>query len=190
MSPRVGRSDECILRIWTRDGMQEDYALLVELKMNLRSLQFIGKNLEDFYHPLPQNCVLLHLSDGIYTSFTDLPGNESGPVVLGEQTSTHSEHGSSFDALMQLANLDDCIQDAFKVREKLEEDVSALLSESQTQRNRRQLLAERQENLAAMKSATISLTRQKSQAAKRREELQKSLQMRRDTVRACEPDDE
>jgi UV radiation resistance-associated gene protein len=190
MSPRVGRSDECILRIWAQDGVQEDYALLLELKMNLRSLQFIGKNLEDFHHPLPQNCVLLHLSDGIYTSFTDLPGNESGPAVLGEQTSTHSENGSSFEALMQLANLDDCIQDALKVREKLEEDVSALLSESQIQRNRRQLLAERQENLAAMKSATSSLTRQKSQAAKRREEVQKSLQMRRDTVQACESDDE
>lgn len=183
-SPRIGRSDECTLKVWTKDGTQEEYMQLLELKVNLRSLQYIGKHLEDFHHPMPQNCVLLHLSDGIYTSFTDLPGNHSSPQLSRESKSGVAENGSSFDALMQLANLDDCIQDAIRVREQLEQDVNAWLSEVQTQRLTRQLLNERRENLAASRSSTIFLARQRSQAEKRTEELKKTLQIRRDAVRA------
>ena len=190
VSSRIGRSDECTLRIWARDGAHEDYVLLLELKVNLRSLQYIGKHLEDFHHPLPQNTVLIHLSDGIYTSFTDLPGTESGSEFLREQKVDATETGSSFDALMQLANLDDCVQDALKVREQLEQEVSALLSEVQSTDTKKQSRAERREEVAASRSTVASLSRQKSQAEKRKEELSTSIQLRRDAVaRSLQHDD-
>ncbi len=188
ISSHIGRSDECTLRIWARDGAHEDYVLLVELKVNLRSLQYIGKHLEDFHHPLPQNAVLLHLSDGIYTSFTDLPGDPSGPETSPASKLTTAESGSSFDALMQLANLDECIQDALKLREQLEQEVNDLISELQSKQTRRQLAEERYEELGTTKSALTSLTRQKSQAEKRKDELRTSIQMRRDVVTASHND--
>ena len=184
----VGRSDECTLRVWARDGTHEDYLLLVELKVNLGSLQYIGKHLEDFHHPLPQNAVLLHLSDGIYTSFTDLPGSASGLETLPESKLVRTESGSSFDALMQLANLDDCIQDALKVREELEQQVSTLLLEVQSKQTKKKLRTERREELETTRSALTSLDRQKSLTQKRKEELRTSIQMRRDAVSAPRKD--
>ena len=71
--PLVTRQDELTVKYWARTAGMEEYMLLVELRVNLRSLQFIGKTLESFHHPLPQNSILFHLVDGIYTSFTDLP---------------------------------------------------------------------------------------------------------------------
>ena len=184
ISSRIGRLDECTLRVWAKEWAREDSILLLEMKINLRSLQFIGKHLEDFHHPLPENAVLLHLSDGIYTSFTDLPGIETGSEVSHVKKSNGLESGSSFDALMQLANLDDCVQDALKVREQLEQDVSDLLVEVQGKQTSQQLRAEREERLAGSRSAVATLTRQKAHHEKRKEDLKKSLQARRQAVEA------
>ena len=183
-SPRVSRSDNCTLRVWARGVGHGEYVLLLELKVNLRSLQYVGKHLEDFHHPLPQNCILLHLSDGIYTSFTDLPANGLGLEISSIPTSASTDVGSSFDALMQLANLDDCIQDALKVRQQLEEDVSKLLTDLQSKRAKTQVIAERQENLTSSTSATSTLARQKSLIEKRKEDLKRSLQLRRSAVQS------
>ena len=188
-SSRIGRSDACTLRVWARNGAQEDYVLLVELRVNLRSLQYIGKHLEDFHHPLPQNAILLHLSDGIYTSFTDLPGSASCRETLAESKPGGTEHGSSFDTLMQLGNLDDCIQDALKVREELEREVNALLSEIQSKRSKKQFRTESLEQLETTRSALASLERQRSQARRRKEELRTTIQLRRDAVGASSKDE-
>ncbi|KAL2413544.1 hypothetical protein ABEF95_003022 [Exophiala dermatitidis] len=129
--PQVLRSDECTIRVWARRAKTEGYCLLVELDVNLRSLQFIGRRLENFHHPLPENCILLHLSDGIYTSFTDLPADAHTLVDHAvDHRDGSSKPGSSFDALMQLANLDDCIQDAIKVRAQIEDDINKILAEA------------------------------------------------------------
>jgi UV radiation resistance-associated gene protein len=183
-SPRIGRADNCILRIWAKDGRHEDYSQLVELTVNLRSLQYIGKHLEDFHHPLPPNCVFLHLSDGIYTSFTDLPGSELAPELHRETSAAPTEFSSSFDALMQLANLEDCVQDALKVREQLEHDADSVLSQMQPRLMHEQLFNSKRESLAATKSASSSVSRQKFQLQKRRDELKESIRLRRDAVRA------
>lgn len=180
--PLVTRVDDCILRLWAKDGTTDEYFMLVQVDVNLRSLQFIGKNLESFHHPLPQNCILLHLSDGIYTSFTDLPGDGYDPLPR-EHKAAPTELGSSFDALMQLANLDDCIQDAIKVRAELEEDVNEMLANSHPYRAvRRSLAAEKKQHSTAY-NALLSLRKQKSQLDRRKGELRKALQLRREATR-------
>jgi UV radiation resistance-associated gene protein len=182
--PRIGRADSCILRIWAKDSRHDDYSQLLELTVNLRSLQYIGKHLEDFHHPLPPNCVFLHLSDGIYTSFTDLPGSELSPDFLRNTHTVPTEFSSSFDALMQLVNLEDCVQDALKVREQLEHDADSILSEMQPRLMHEQQLSSKRETLSATKSAMSTVLRQKSQLQKHRDELKESIRLRQNSVRA------
>ena len=179
--PSITRADTCVLNIWAKDGTTEGCFLLLELDVNLRSLQFIGRNMEAFHHPLPQNCVLLHLSDGIYTSFTDLPGVVH-ETLLQEAKPSSREYGSSFDALMQLANLDECVQDALKVRAQLEEDVNALLSDTHSRRAlRRNITAEKEQHSAAYNSL-LALQKHRSQLDRRKSDLRKALSLRREAA--------
>lgn len=41
--PAVTRLDEFTLKYWARNESMEEYSLLIEFRLNLRSLQFIGK---------------------------------------------------------------------------------------------------------------------------------------------------
>ncbi len=41
--PSVTRGDELTVKFWARAENMEDYILLIELRVHLRSLQFIGK---------------------------------------------------------------------------------------------------------------------------------------------------
>ena len=183
--PIVSRSDQCIIRVWARPTTTEEYSLLVELDVNLRSLQYIGRSLENFHHPLPQNCILLHLSDGIYTSFTDLPAEiQSNILQLNEHTGSNARPSSSFDALMQLANLDECIQDAVKVRSQLEADINRILEDNH--RDGRNHVDEDAISLDAnesqVKAALAAEQKQLRQLKKKRDELRDLLAQRHEAL--------
>ncbi|ETN45127.1 uncharacterized protein HMPREF1541_10004 [Cyphellophora europaea CBS 101466] len=180
--PLVARADECVLRLWAKTADAVEYVVLVELNVNLRSLQFIGATLDNFHHPLPENCVLLHLSDGIYTSFTDLPGSGATAIALREAKSGSVEASSSFDALMQLANLDECIQDAMKVRQRLEDEVNDLLAEQTAARDQERSLRAKRQQLASAKSAAVTVRKQNAALQRRNEELRLNLKTRQETV--------
>ena len=94
------------------------------------------------------------------------------------------DRSSSYHALMQLANLDDCIQDALATRAKLEEQINSLLS-----RNKEGLdiLDERrkaQEALNAVRSATSGEQRQFGSLRKRKDEIVASLKTRRNAMQS------
>lgn len=184
--PLVSRSDQCIVRVWARPTNAEDYCLLVELDVNLRSLQYIGRSLENFHHPLPQNCILLHLSDGIYTSFTDLPADTQANVLqLNNHGENPSRPSSSFDALMQLANLDECIQDAVKVRSQLEADINRILDESRVGEDQSEGdIAIVDVDEFQIKAALATEQKQLRQLKKRKDELQESLVQRHKALEA------
>ncbi|KAL6721730.1 hypothetical protein ACLMJK_000835 [Lecanora helva] len=181
--PMVTRQDELIIKFWTKTETMTNYKLLIEIQFCLRSLQFIGKSLENFHHPLPQNCVLFHLSDGIYTSFTDLPLDE--PVLAAPNASKQTSSAqptSSFDALMRLSNLDDCIQDALATRENLTSQINALLEEQKHSLDIVNASSQAEERLASI-SRALTKTRKTVRATEsRRSELQFSLATRRSTI--------
>ena len=132
-SSLITRSDEVTVKLWARTQVMEHYILLVELTCNLQSLQFVGRKLENFYHPLPQNCILFHLSDGIYTSFLDMPADFSISainLVRPKFNNLPTQYTSSYDALMRLTNIDECIQDAMATRAEVEAQMEATLAES------------------------------------------------------------
>lgn len=178
--PSITRQDELTIKFWAKTEKTSKYTLLVELQLCLRSLQFIGKSLDSFHHPLPQNCILLHLADGIYTSFTDLPLDE--PALAISQPTKNSQATSSFDALMRLSNLDDCIQDALATREKLTGQISSLLQERKQSLDAMNQPSQAEQNVAST-NRSVARSRKALKAAKsRRSELQASLESRRAAI--------
>ncbi|KIW21588.1 hypothetical protein PV08_02168 [Exophiala spinifera] len=183
---QVARSDEGTIRVWAKASNADEYCLLVELALNLRSLQFIGRTLENFHHPLPQNCVLLHLSDGIYTSFTDLPADvRSGSDHLIDHKEGSARPGVSFDVLMQLANLDECIQDAINVRTQLEEDINKLIADSHLFSVNDEGPSRLESDEPRAEAALASEQKHLRQLTKRRDEKQESLTKRRNALSLC-----
>ncbi|KAI4092538.1 MAG: hypothetical protein LQ344_003384 [Seirophora lacunosa] len=183
--PWITRKDDLTIKVWARTESTQQYVVVLELQLHLRSLQFLGKSLETFHHPLPANCVLLHLADGIYTSFTDLPLDEP---VLAIPASTKNAQGiqstSTFDELMRLSNLDDCIQDALATRQKLTSQISSLIERQKESRQVVQSAAQAQDSLSSTNRAVSTMQKQIKAAQARRSELQTSLRARRDAMRA------
>ena len=176
----VTRLDECTVKYWAKAQGVHEYGLLIELRLSFRSLQYIGKTIESFHHPLPHSAILFHLTDGIYTSLTDLPFDQTLPVITPQAKQLHnSEPTSSFDALMRLSNLDDCIQDALSTREKLTGQINKLLDDQKAARDAVQDASQADESLATTNRYLAACRRQVQAARKRRDELQASLAARR-----------
>lgn len=180
----VTRLDECTVKYWAKAQGVQEYGLLIELRLSFRSLQYIGKTIESFHHPLPQNAILFHLTDGIYTSLTDLPFDQTLPVITPQVKQLHnSEPTSSFDAIMRLSNLDDCIQDALSTREKLTGQINKLLDDQKASRDAVQNASQAEESLATTNRYLSTCRRQVQAARKRRDDLQASLAARRDAMK-------
>ncbi|KAL1863408.1 hypothetical protein Plec18170_000243 [Paecilomyces lecythidis] len=181
--PLVSRLDEMTLKLWAKTAAMRDYTLLVELHLSLRSLQFVGKSLDSFHQPLPANSILFHFADGVYTNLTDLPPVQ-GPATsrLPEWHQKTAQPTSSYDALMRLANLDDCIQDALATREKLEAQINTILEKNQHAMSSLSKASQAQEKLSLTKRAVAAEKKQLRGSTKRKEELIASIKARREAM--------
>ena len=179
----IARSDHFVLRVWSKTELMDDYRILIELRINMRSLQFIGRSLENFRHPLPENCVLLHLADGIYTSFTHLPAEaQNQPPLTAAMRSTMPVQAAYFDALLKLANLDDVIQDSLHTRATLEADINKFLAEMPQAEHVLSRLSSQKEQTRNANRAREAEQRNVESATKARSELQASLKSRREIL--------
>lgn len=185
LGPAIARDDRLVMKLWAKTSTSESYVMLLEIDFNLRSLQFLGKSLDNFHHPLPANCVLFHMSDGIYTSFTDLAPAEHPADFLRAGGKVTGESTSSFDALMRLSNLDECIQDALATREKLETRINALIAEHHAEMLPPRQVPWDEEAVHQRQRATNTEKRQLRIDQKRREDLKTSLESRRKAVKAA-----
>lgn len=178
--PRVSRLDSLTLKLWVKTATMPDYVLLVELHLHLQSLQFLGKTLESFHQPLPANSILFHFSDGVYTNLTDLPPVGTPLQGTGQRATVDgaARLTSSYDALMRLANLDECIQDALTTREKLETQISTILQKNQHALTTVSDAARAQDRLSLTNQAVTAERRQVRATARRKEELIASIKTR------------
>lgn len=183
----IARTDEFVLRVWSKSDFMDEYRILVELHVNLRSLQFIGRSLENFHHPLPENCVLLHLSDGIYTSFTDLPAADvTQPGLTAAMNSMVPAQIAPFDTLVKLANLDDVIQDALAARADMEAEINEILPNMPAAENALTRLATQREALRNLRRARETEQKTLDQLAKEKVALSASIESRREIL-GCLP---
>lgn len=183
--PLVSRSDRLTLKLWTKSTAMTEFFLLVELQLHLQSLQFLGKSLDNFHQPLPANSILFHFADGVYTNLTDLPPMwTSLPAKSTRPTEGAGLSTSSYDALMRLANLDECIQDALLTRERLEAQISTILEENQRGIQIVSEASRAREQLAQTRHTLSSERKRVRLAAKRKEDLIASIQARKEAMDA------
>lgn len=182
--PAVSRKDTLTLKLWSKTEDMLEFVLLVELQLNLRSLQFLGRALESFHQPLPANSILFHFPDGVYTNLTDLPSAEPPLSGAGQRATIDGTTlpTSSYDALMRLANLDDCIQDALATREKLEAQIEDILKQNDVAFKTESDAAKAQDRLASIKHAVFMERRQLRATTKRKEDLLASIKTRKDAM--------
>ncbi|CAK4034008.1 UV radiation resistance-associated [Lecanosticta acicola] len=184
-SPGVTRLESCTLRVWVRGGKVGTWRQLMTLRLDLSSLQFIGKRLDKLNRSLPSNAVLFHLNDGIYTSFSEsladyvplLPGSLQRSVSSSSEK--RSLPTSSFDALLRLSKLDDSIQDALAARNSIANDLEGLLQRNKEALNERDDVAEAEDRLKTIDFAKRTVEKQLDKAQKQQDEKRASISARR-----------
>ena len=142
--------------------------------------------LEGLISLLPHNAVLFHLSDGIYMDLTNFPLDEPvslASISLKAKVSQHLESTSSFDALMQLSNLDNCIQDALSTREQITQQINNILEEQKESRDALNSASQAEEHLVATNRAVSTCRKQLQAVQRRRSSLQASLATRRAAIK-------
>ncbi|CAI6332726.1 unnamed protein product [Periconia digitata] len=184
--PGVTRLDKLTVKVWARNEATKNWQYLIDFTVQLRSLQFIGRALGGFKHPLPQNCILFHMTDGIYTSFTDMPMAEKLATNDLAPPKEHPEGidlpSSSYDALMRLNTLDDCIQDALATRDRLAEEIEEILQANHNAIGTVERVPEAQERLKTVEAAVSAEKRRVDAVRRRRDDLQATIQTRRTLI--------
>ncbi|KAF2397871.1 hypothetical protein EJ06DRAFT_550833 [Trichodelitschia bisporula] len=182
--PSVTRRAEVQVRVWAKNADMRSYRFLIEMTLSLRALQFVGKTLEGFRQPLPENCILFHLTDGVYTSFTDFPTPDP-PLDLPVRALSRVQPTASYGALMRLATLDECIQDALATRARLEAQINDLLAAHEPALNTLSRASAARESLSATTAAAALERRRLDAARSRRDELRSRLASRRSLIAAA-----
>ncbi|KAF2865169.1 UV radiation resistance-associated gene protein [Massariosphaeria phaeospora] len=184
--PAVTRLDRVTVKAWAKNENTDGWQYLLEFDLQLRSLQFIGKTLGSFNHALPQNCILFYMTDGIYTSSMDLPLRERNRPVLLAPPKEHPDgrvlNSSSYDALMRLSTLDDCIQDALSTRDRIAEEIESILEDNRQALTTVEQVPEAEERLKTVQAAVVAEKRRVEAVRKRRDELKNNIQRRRELM--------
>lgn len=185
LGPLVSRMDRVIVKLWVKPLNMAEYFLLLEVHVHLRSLQYIGKTLENFHHPLPMNSVIFHFVDGVYTGLTDMVSIEE-PSLSRPQGQAVPESDkiptSSYDSLMRLANLDNCIQDALATRDKLEAQINSVLEENKAHLDVIDQKAQAEERLISVKKSVTMEKKRLQQSLNQKESLIASIIARKEAM--------
>jgi hypothetical protein len=128
------------------------------------------------------------MTDGIYTSFTDLPAQERVRQDILAPPKQPSDGkvltSSSYDALMRLSTLDDCIQDAIVTRDRIADEIESILDANKDAISVVEQVPETDETLRTVQAAVNAEKRRVNAARRRRDELKANLQSRKEKMDA------
>jgi hypothetical protein len=184
--PSISRLENLIVKVWAKNDTMDDYKFLIEMDLSLRSLQFIGKTMANYRQPLPPNCILFHMKDGIYTSFTDMPPPEPPITTMTTPQRALSNQvlpTSSYDALMRLSTLDDCVQDALLTRAKIEKEINEILTENKETLETVYSVAEKQQKVTDIEHAIATEKKHLAAARRKRDDLKAQLVQNKEYMR-------
>ncbi|KAK6357057.1 hypothetical protein TWF718_001385 [Orbilia javanica] len=185
--PAVTRLDSLIIRVWARKEQSSDFGLLIELTIGLSYLQFIGRSLENFNFTFPENCVVIVLSDGCYTIPSELDPKLVKKYVAPRPTKrllAEAAESCSFDAILKLKNLEECIYDAMETQAHVEQQMSSIASSNAESLSHARALDE--ENLE-LKDARKIISRERKRLdalRKHRDTLKQSISGRKAAIDA------
>lgn len=137
LDPSKRRSCSIVVRIWAsyRDS---DYFLLLEWKVELCCLRYIGKELRDLPSGLPNNMILFGFESGYYTAAdeddsTDHPHTHAlEPVATipggGGGGGGGARRSYTYETVMRLNNLHECIADTKKSRDEIKHSIESAMN--------------------------------------------------------------
>lgn len=163
----ITRLDSITIKVWVK---RQDYILLIDEEVSLQALQFIA-SLRN--RPLPPNCIVFHLIDGMY--ILDVPSKPPPPKLAPSMPIPTS----SYSALMRLSNLDESIQDALATREELTSQINAIIRSRPVDES-----PQAQEKAALASQYVTACGKLLRQSVRRRTELQTSIAARKAAMKA------
>ena len=149
--------------------------------------------LENYPQPLPDNCILFHMTDGIYGNFTGLGKELSEPRIYdnsnlkkskSRNSSPSSRSTSSVEALMKLKNLDEVIQDAISTRNTLVDQIQTVLDNNKAATDTVVAETTAQASLVATRAAINATKKQIAKAKSQNTQLRTSIASRRGALLA------
>ncbi|KAF2502298.1 hypothetical protein BU16DRAFT_474476 [Lophium mytilinum] len=183
--PAVTRLDWLTVKVWARNEYMKGWQYLLEYTAHFRALQFIGRTLETFNHALPPNCILFHMTDGIYTSFMDIPTGQEIPLISAAPPK-HSTGPvlptSSYDRLAELSTLDECIQDALATRDRLIGEMESILEDNKESISIVNRVPEAQEMAKRVESAVVAEQRRLEATRRKRDEKIAKIAARKEAM--------
>jgi UV radiation resistance-associated gene protein len=134
------------------------------------------RKLEEIAQPLPDNCLLLHMSDGIYVT---APDTSNKSKVTREPGAAGPLPSSSFDALMNIKNIDSCIRDARSTRNVIRSQLGSFLKGNMPALASISAAASAKEARAAYDAANIALKRSNLAIKRNLSSLRENTALRR-----------
>ena len=180
----VTRSSELQIDLWAKPENIHEAEHLVTMKIDLRSLHWVCKTLVRNYPisnrifttllsnqlrldaPLPPNCILFHLPDGIYThnclansaNFSP-PLSPSRPFIQRTRGPLQNLFAACYDALSKLKLIADCNDDATYVRYEILLSIERFLEAQNPSSQIFSLTATEKQSLNATHSALSEIKR-------------------------------
>ncbi|KAK4894482.1 hypothetical protein LTR27_007368 [Elasticomyces elasticus] len=192
--PGITRSSSAIIRIWVKSAKfgDEKWRQLVEIRVDLTALQYLGKSLEHNQTSLPPNAVIFHMTNGVYMASSSLAdykpaaNTTKAPSARRTGSTNHARllPTSSFDALLRLAKLDDSIQDALATRNQIAAELETLIGTQQTALEDRDRVPEAEDRLKTIEYAKKTVQKQVEKGRRQTEEKQEALLSRRSLMKA------
>ncbi|KAI8604472.1 UV radiation resistance protein and autophagy-related subunit 14-domain-containing protein [Dissophora ornata] len=131
MDPTARRSSNVVVRIWA-SHRGSDYFPLLEWRVDLCCLRFIGKELRDLPTSLPNNTIIFEFENGFYTAPDDDDMADHPHVPQLEPIATMLGGGVSpsytYESVMRLNNLHECIADTKKSRDEIKLNIEVALN--------------------------------------------------------------
>ncbi|KAG9068828.1 hypothetical protein KI688_011114 [Linnemannia hyalina] len=133
LDPSKRRICSIVVRIWAsyRDS---DYCLLLEWKVELCCLRYIGKELRDLPSGLPNNMILFEFESGYYTAADEDEPTEHPHTHSLEPVATIPGGGGgvsrsyTYETVMRLNNLHECIADTKKSRDEIKHSIESAMN--------------------------------------------------------------
>ncbi|KAF9161732.1 hypothetical protein DFQ26_004198 [Actinomortierella ambigua] len=132
------RPGRLVIRIWACPQGSE-FCLLLEWRMELCCLRYIGQELRDIPTSFPENTIIIGLEDGFYTAPDDddmpeHPHLAPPPVFDPLDRLQHAGKLSyNYESVMRLNNLHECIVDTERSRDEIKQNIETSLSSANDQ---------------------------------------------------------
>ncbi|KAG0231559.1 hypothetical protein BGW41_002162 [Actinomortierella wolfii] len=139
MDKRRKRPGRLVIRMWTRSQEATEFCPLLEWRMELCCLRYIGQELRDIPGSFPDNTIILGLEDGFYTApdDDDMPEHPhlAPPPIFDplDRLQYSVKRSYNYESVMRLNNLHECIADTEESRDEIKQNIEASLKSANTQ---------------------------------------------------------